>query len=75
MDTKIKWEYRVDTIGSVLKGLKDEEIEVVLNDWGEAGWEIISARPPTNSPKITIIAKRQQTLESRRQRRLEQREW
>ena len=75
MDTKIKWEYRVDTIGSALKGLKDEEIEVVLNDWGEAGWEIISARPPTNSPKITIIAKRQQTLESRRQRRLEQREW
>ena len=75
MDANIKWEYRVDTIGSAIKGLKDEEIEAVLNDWGEAGWEVISARPPTNSSKITVVAKRPQTTSTLRQRRLERREW
>ena len=75
MDENIKWEYRVNTIGSAIRGLKDEEIEAVLNDWGEAGWEVISARPPTNSSKITVVAKRPQTTSTLRQRRLERREW
>ncbi len=75
MDENKKWEYRVDTIGSAIRGLKDEEIEAALNEWGQEGWEIISARPPTNSPKITIVAKRLMTASSRRQRRLEQRDW
>ncbi len=75
MDENTKWEYRVYTFGSAIKGLKDEEIEIVLNDWGQAGWEVLSARPPTNSPKITIVAKRQVTASTQRQRRLEKREW
>ncbi len=75
MDANTKWEYRVETLGSALRGLKDEEIEALLNDWGEAGWEVVSARPPTNSPKITVIAKRQQTTSTQRQRRLERLEW
>jgi hypothetical protein len=75
MDENKKWQYRVDTLGSAIRGLKDEEIEAVLNEWGEEGWEIISARPPTNSSKITIIAKRLMTTGTQRQRRLEQRSW
>lgn len=75
MDKNNKWEYRVDTIGSAIRGLKDEEIETALNEWGQEGWEIISARPPTNSPKITIVAKRLMTAGSQRQRRLERRSW
>jgi len=75
MDENKKWEYRVDTIGSAIRGLKDEEIEAALNEWGQEGWEIISARPPTNSSKITIIAKRLMTAGTQRQRRLDQRSW
>jgi len=75
MDENKKWEYRVDTIGSAIRGLKDEDIEAVLNEWGEEGWEVISARPPTNSPKITIVAKRPMTAGTQRQRRLDQRSW
>jgi len=75
MDENKKWEYRVDTIGSAIRGLKDEAIEAALNEWGQEGWEIISARPPTNSSKITIVAKRLVTASTLRQRRLEQRSW
>lgn len=32
----IKWEYRVQTIGSIF-GTKDENIEAALNQWGEGG--------------------------------------
>jgi hypothetical protein len=75
MDENKKWEYRVDTIGSAIRGLKDEEIEAALNEWGQEGWEIISARPPSSSPKITIVAKRLMTANTQRQRRLDQRSW
>ncbi|MEN8172651.1 MAG: hypothetical protein ABFS03_07190 [Chloroflexota bacterium] len=75
MDENKKWEYRVETIGSALRGIKDGEIEAALNDWGEQGWEVISARPPTNSSKITIVAKRLITARTLRQRRLDERSW
>ncbi|MBU0510297.1 MAG: DUF4177 domain-containing protein [Chloroflexi bacterium] len=70
-----RWEYRVKTIGSVLRGAKDEETEATLNEWGEDGWEVISARPPTNSSKMTIVAKRPLTTATQRQRRLTQHRW
>lgn len=75
MDENKKWEYRVNTIGSAIRGLKDEEIEAALNEWGQEGWEIISAHPPSSSPKITIVAKRLMTANTQRQRRLDQRSW
>ena len=75
MSETIQWEYRVETIGSVLRGAKDEETEATLNEWGEDGWEVISARPPTDSSKMTIVAKRPLTIDAQRQRRLTQRGW
>lgn len=75
MTETIQWEYRVETIGSVLRGAKDEKIEATLNEWGEDGWEVISARPPTNNSKVTIVAKRVLTSATKRRRSVPRRDW
>jgi hypothetical protein len=62
-----KWEYRVQTIGSYF-GTKDENIEATLNEWGEEGWEAIHVYTPYGSGKVTIVAKRRLTRETRRSR-------
>ena len=64
-----KWEYRVETIGSAF-GTKDDLLQDTLDEWGEEGWEVISARNPTNSSKITIVAKRPLTRTACRLRNL-----
>ena len=60
-----KWEYRVQTIGSMF-GTKDENIESTLNECGEEGWEVTHVYTPENSGKVTIVAKRLLTRTSRR---------
>ena len=67
MDGQTLWEYRVQTIGSSF-GTKDEQIEATLNEWGEEGWETINVYTPSNSGKVTIVAKRPLTRTVRRQR-------
>jgi len=62
-----KWEYRVQTIGSMF-GTKDENIEAVLNEWGEEGWIVTHVYTPENSGKVTIVAKRPLTRETIRRR-------
>lgn len=62
-----QWEYRVQTIGSVF-GTKDENIEAILDSWGEEGWEAINVYTPYGSCKITIVAKRPLTERTRRMR-------
>jgi hypothetical protein len=62
-----QWEYRVLTIGNVF-GTKDENIEATLNDWGLEGWEAIHVYTPSQSSKVTIVAKRQLTAAARRLR-------
>lgn len=74
MDAIKNWEYQVLTIGSVF-GTKDEQIAATLNAWGEDGWEAINVYTPTNSSKVTIVAKRPLTESVRRQRTRMQREW
>jgi hypothetical protein len=64
----VQWEYRVQTFGSVWRGVKAEELEQVLNVWGEDGWEVVSSHAVENSNKINIIAKRPLTDSVRRQR-------
>ena len=66
-----KWEYRVLTIGSVF-GTKDEHIEATLNEWGDEGWEVTHVYTPEGSGKVTIVAKRQLTRETRRYRSIPQ---
>jgi hypothetical protein len=69
MDTILRWEYKVETLGSAFSTPKDEEIEETLNEWGEQGWEIISVfQSSSGSPKIRIVAKRPLSERERRRR-------
>ncbi len=62
-----QWEYRVQTIGSIF-GTRDEAISATLNEWGEEGWEAVSVYTPSQSGKVTLVAKRPLTREARRRR-------
>jgi hypothetical protein len=62
-----KWEYRVQTIGSMF-GTKDEDIALILNQWGEEGWEATQVYTPEGSGKVTLVAKRPLTRETIRLR-------
>jgi hypothetical protein len=68
MSEAVQWEYCVLTVGSPLTGAKDEQIESILNDWGMEGWEAVNVYAPSNSPKVTLVAKRVLTVTSRRMR-------
>jgi hypothetical protein len=66
MSETTQWEYRVLTVGGTF-GTKDEQIEATLNDWGLEGWDAIHVYTPSQSGKVTIIAKRPLNSSSRRQ--------
>ena len=69
METFIRWEYKVETLGSVFSNPKDDEIEESLNEWGEQGWEIIGVyQSSSGSPKTRIVAKRPLSERERRRR-------
>jgi hypothetical protein len=63
-----QWEYRVSTIGTFWSEPKDEQIDAVLNEWGEEGWEVISVNSVTNSNRVRLVAKRPLTPGARRRR-------
>jgi hypothetical protein len=63
-----QWEYRVQTIGGFFSGVKAEELEDLLNEWGEEGWEVVSTHLIENHNKINVIAKRPLTDRIRRER-------
>jgi hypothetical protein len=65
MSETTQWEYRVQTIGSVF-GTKDEQVEALLNEWGLEGWEATHVFTPSQSGKVTIVAKRPLTASARR---------
>lgn len=52
------WEYRIQTAGSTFSQPKDEELEALLSEWGEEGWEVIAISNIESTNKIRIIAKR-----------------
>jgi hypothetical protein len=62
------WEYRVKTFGTLFKGVKDDDLEAELNQWGEEGWEVVAYRMIENTNRGQVIAKRPLTRESRRWR-------
>jgi hypothetical protein len=67
-EPSVQWEYRVLTVGNAFVGAKDEQIEGILNEWGMEGWEAVNVYAPTNSPKVTLVAKRQMSSSVRRAR-------
>ena len=52
------WEYRVLTLGGMLGGLKDEDVEAALNELGAEGWEVIRAEVPEQGVRWKVVAKR-----------------
>ena len=67
-DEKQQWEYRVETVGSFWSGVKADELQNLLNAWGEDGWEVVSTHILENANKINVIAKRPLTREVKRMR-------
>jgi len=65
MTEALLWEYRVQTIGTAF-GTKDEKIQALLNEWGLEGWEATQVYTPSQSSKVTIVAKRQLSESTRR---------
>jgi hypothetical protein len=63
-----QWEYRVQTVGGFFKGVPADELEELLNDWGEEGWEVVSTHILENANKINVIAKRPLARSTRRER-------
>ena len=63
-----QWEYRVQTVGGFFRGVPASELEQLLNEWGEEGWEVVSTHILENANKINVIAKRPLTASHRRQR-------
>jgi Domain of unknown function (DUF4177) len=63
-----QWEYRVQTVGGFFRGVPAPELEQLLNEWGEEGWEVVSTHILENANKINVIAKRPLTASVRRQR-------
>lgn len=63
-----QWEYRVQTVGGFFSGIKADELEEMLNEWGEDGWEVVSTHIIENANKVNVIAKRPLTDLTRRER-------
>jgi len=65
-----EWEYRVLTLGSFFKGTRDDELEEILNEWGQEGWELITFRTIENTNQAQLIAKRPLDRTARRWRNM-----
>jgi len=63
-----KWEYRVEDLGSLLKGPRDQELQDLLDEWGSEGWEVIAVTQDSGTSKVRLFAKRPLTDRARRQR-------
>lgn len=70
MDENTRWEYRVLTVGSFFKGAKDADLQAILDELGQDGWEVVGFRSIETSNQAQVIAKRPLTTHSRRERSL-----
>lgn len=62
------WDYCVFTVGGVIREVKDDEFEALLNSLGEQGWEIISVTPLQNTNRLKVVGKRPLSATVRRHR-------
>ncbi len=63
-----QWEYRVLTVGTFFKGVKDADFEEYLNQFGEEGWELVGFRTIENSNQAQAVFKRPLDRTARRWR-------
>lgn len=65
--TGAAWEYRVHSIGGVLKGAKPEQLTEVLNRAAGDGWELTHMVPQENSNALWLVLRRPSTPRTRRE--------
>ena len=63
-----QWEYRVLTVGTFFKGVKDADFEGFLNEFGQEGWELVGFRTIENSNQAQAVFKRPLDRTARRWR-------
>jgi hypothetical protein len=63
-----QWEYRVVSAGTFWTKPKDENLEAILDELGEDGWEVISVFSQYGSNQVRVVAKRLLSGETRRRR-------
>ena len=68
MNPTVRWEYRVESLGTFWSGPKDEQLQALLDELGEEGWEVFSIENPPNSNKLRIVGKRPLAQPARRRR-------
>jgi hypothetical protein len=68
MTETTQWEYQTKTFGSLLLPMDDDELEDVLDQWGEEGWEVVAAYAIPGTYKFRIIAKRPLSQSTGRER-------
>lgn len=61
-------EYRVEVIGSALRGAKSEELEAMLNQVAQEGWELAELIFKTNTSQLWVVLQRQVEGERSRKR-------
>ncbi len=68
MPEMIPWEYRVVSAGSFWNMPKDEDLETLLNELGEEGWEVVNIFAQQGNNRARVVAKRPLTQAERRRR-------
>jgi hypothetical protein len=63
-----QWEYKTMSVGSFWSMPNDEDLESMLNELGQDGWEVVNAFAQRASNKVRVIAKRP-LIDGRRRRR------
>ncbi len=63
-----QWEYRLVAAGTFWSTPKEADLEAILNELGEEGWEVFSIYTQHGTNKVFMAAKRPLTQEVRRRR-------
>ncbi len=55
----VEWEYSVETLGGGLRGARPEDLEALLNEAAEEGWEFVNAlQRVASGSQLLIILRR-----------------
>ncbi|HLE13758.1 MAG TPA: DUF4177 domain-containing protein [Anaerolineales bacterium] len=66
MPEEKQWEYHFIRMGGAFRTTKTEDVEALLNEWGEQGWEVVGLTSDSNT--LMLLAKRPLSLRIRRER-------
>jgi hypothetical protein len=63
------WEYRVELLGTALRGARPADLEQLLNNGAEQGWEPVDLMSQSNSSKVWVVLRRRSGAAPRPRRR------